>query len=79
MKHMHNVGNGIAPPRYSNSLPMEGYALQVDGRIKSLYGNAEAALQAASELKRKFPAIQVAVFDAVQGTYCAVRLISEKA
>jgi hypothetical protein len=57
----------VAQP-YSNALPTEGFGLIVDGKIKSQYETREASLKAALDLKRKFPKLQVALFDGVSGT-----------
>ena len=57
----------VARP-YSNALPAEGFGLLVDGKIKSQYETREAALKAALDLKRKFPKLQVALFEGVSGS-----------
>ena len=44
-------------------LPKISYKLEVDGRLKSEYPTQEAAMAVASELKRKFPQIRVAIVD----------------
>ena len=51
-----------------NSSPTEGFALEVDGKIKSQHPTAEAATKAGAELKRKFPVIQVMIYDAAAKT-----------
>jgi hypothetical protein len=56
----------VAQP-YSNALPADGFGLLVDGKIKSQYDTREAALKAGLDLKRKFPKVQVALFDGVSG------------
>src|SRR6476620_3747863 len=43
--------------------PKISYKLEVDGRLKAEYPTQEAAMAAASELKRKFPQIRVAIVD----------------
>jgi hypothetical protein len=57
----------VAQP-YSNALPVDGFGLLIDGKIKSQYDTQEAALKAGLDLKRKFPKVQVALFDGVSGT-----------
>lgn len=57
----------VAQP-YSNALPAEGFGLLVDGKIKSQYETRETALKAALDLKRKFPKLQVSLFDGVSGS-----------
>jgi hypothetical protein len=58
----------------ANVLPTEGYGLEIDGRVKSQYNTAEAAASAGLELKRKYPFIQIVVFDAKQRTRTVVEL-----
>ena len=58
----------------ANLLPTEGYGLEVDGRVKAQYDSAEAAAKAGLELKKKYPFIQVYVFDAKERTRTAVVL-----
>lgn len=52
----------------ANLLPTEGYVLEIDGKYKSEYETSEQALNAGLELKRKYPHIQVMVFDAKERT-----------
>lgn len=58
----------------ANALPTEGYGLEVDGRVKSQYDTVEAAASAGLELKRKYPFIQIMVFDAKARTRTVVEL-----
>ena len=58
----------------ANTLPVDGYGLEVDGRVKSQYETAEAASKAGLELKQKYPHIQVMVFGAKERTRTAVEL-----
>jgi hypothetical protein len=58
----------------ANVLPVDGYGLEVDGRVKSQYETAEAASRAALELKQKYPHIQVMVFGAKERIRTAVEL-----
>lgn len=51
-----------------NSYPTEGFSLEVDGKIKSQHPTREAATTTAAELKRKFPVLQVAIYDAAART-----------
>lgn len=57
-------------------LPTEGYGLEVDGKIKSQYATADAATKAGSELKQKYPHLQIRVFDAKERTRTAVELMT---
>jgi len=45
-------------------LPKTGFALEIDGRIKTEFTTKEGAEQGAIELKRRFPTLQVRVYDA---------------
>ena len=53
-----------AAKRSLNALPIDGFGLQVDGKIKSEYKTSDDAMNAGLILKRKFPALQVVVFNA---------------
>jgi hypothetical protein len=68
-----NVQNKRAIPR-GDALPTKGYAVAVDMKIKSEYDTAEAAFKAAAEIKRKFPVVQVTVYDAEKGTRSPVEV-----
>ena len=57
-----------------DALPIEGFALTVDGKIKSQYAALADAMTVALELKKKFPVLQVAVYDAVEKTRTPVEL-----
>jgi len=48
--------------------PRAGFALSVDGKFKLDYPDIDGALKVARELKKKFPVIQVAVYDAAAKT-----------
>ena len=65
------------PKRRGDALPMEGFGLAVDGKIKSQYDSSEAALKAGLKIKRNFPKVQVTVFDAIEGTRTLVELPTE--
>ena len=58
----------IAPaPRSARpapDMPTSGYALIVDGQIKSEFKAKDVARARAEDLKRRFPYLQVRVFDA---------------
>jgi hypothetical protein len=45
-------------------LPTAGYAIVVDGRIKTEFTTREGAQTGARDLKRRFPMLQVKVYDA---------------
>jgi hypothetical protein len=44
-------------------LPKNGFALEIDGRLKTEFSTKEGAEQGA-ELKRRFPALQIRIYDA---------------
>jgi hypothetical protein len=58
----------------ANLLPTEGYVLEIDGKYKTEYETSEQALKAGLELKKKFPYIQVRVYDAKERTYTPVEV-----
>ena len=45
-------------------LPTTGYALEVDGRLKTEFETREGARSGAEELKKRFPLLRVKVYDA---------------
>jgi hypothetical protein len=47
-----------------NDLPTDGYALIVDGRMKSEFTTREGVDAGARDLKRRFPVLQIRVYDA---------------
>jgi hypothetical protein len=47
-----------------NAVPTEGFSIEVDGKLKSQYPTAEAAMKVGADLKRKFPVVHVAIYDA---------------
>jgi hypothetical protein len=52
----------------ARGVPIEGYALEIDGKFKSEYKTSDEALKVGSELKKKFPQILVKVYDAKKRT-----------
>jgi hypothetical protein len=48
----------------SNELPKTGFAVEIDGRIKAEFNTREGAENGAIELKRRFPALQIRLYDA---------------
>ena len=60
------------PP--ANILSTEGYVLEVDGKFKTEYESSEPAKKAGLELKKKYPHIQVKVYDAKKRTRMPVAL-----
>jgi hypothetical protein len=70
------ANNGTTRPKNpsANVLPTEGFVLEIDGKFKSDYKNSEDAMKAGLELKKKFPFIQVIVYDAKERTRTLVSL-----
>ena len=58
----------------ANVLPTEGYVLEIDGKFKSEYETSDAAMKAGLELKKKYPYLQVIVYDAKERTRTLVEL-----
>lgn len=48
----------------NRGLPISGYALEVDGKLKAEFATAEGARSGAEDLKRRFPMLRVRVYDA---------------
>ena len=44
----------------------DGFGLEVDGRIKTVFPTLQAAQKRASDLKAEFPMLQVKVYDAAE-------------
>jgi hypothetical protein len=44
----------------------EGFGLEVDGRMKTVFPTLQAAQKRARDLEAKFPMLQVKVYDAVE-------------
>ena len=70
------ANNGTTRPKNprANALPTEGYILEVDGKFKSDYETSAAAMKASLELKKKYPQIQVKVYDTKERTRTLVNL-----
>jgi hypothetical protein len=48
----------------SIELPKSGVALEIDGRLKTEFSTKEGAEHGAIELKRRFPTLQIRIYDA---------------
>jgi hypothetical protein len=70
------ANNGTTRPKNpsANLRPTEGYILEVDGKFKSEYESSAAAMKVGLELKKKYPQIQVKVYDAKERTWTPVEL-----
>lgn len=60
-----------ANPR-ADAIPVDGYVLSVDGKLKTRYDTSKEATTAGSKLKQSFPVIHVEVFDAAARVYTPV-------
>lgn len=52
----------------SKNRPQTGYALEIDGRIKTEFSTKEGAERGAAELKLRFPMLQIRVESMTQQT-----------
>jgi hypothetical protein len=48
----------------ARELPTFGYALEVDGRMKTEFQTKDGARAGAEELKKRFPMLRVNIYDA---------------
>jgi hypothetical protein len=73
--------NDTTRPKNSsaNTIPSQGYVLEVDGKFKSEFQTSEAAIKSALELKKKYPQIQVNVYDAKEHARTLVELTEKSA
>jgi hypothetical protein len=46
------------------ALPVAGFAIEIDGRIKSEFATFDGATSGARELKARFPHLQIRIYDA---------------
>jgi hypothetical protein len=51
-------------PSPTTELPENGFALEIDGRIKAEFSTREGAEHGGIELKRRFPMLEIRIFDA---------------
>ena len=57
-----------------SGLPTMGYALKVDGRLKTEFETKEGAWTGAEELKNRYPMLRVKVYDAETKTTEEIQL-----
>jgi hypothetical protein len=57
----------------------EGFGLEVDGRMKTIFPTLAAAQKRAKDLKAQFPVLQIKVYDAAEKTRTLIELPSAKA
>jgi hypothetical protein len=60
--------NQLQMPQAHSELPTSGFAIEVDGRLKTQFSTPEGARSGAEELKRRFPMLQVRIYDAAAKT-----------
>jgi hypothetical protein len=48
----------------ARELPTSGYALEVDGRLKTEFTTRDGAKAGAEELKKRFPMLRIRIYDA---------------
>jgi hypothetical protein len=48
------------------AIPTFGFAIEVDGRLKTQFSTPEGARSSAEELKRRFPMLQVRIYAAAK-------------
>jgi hypothetical protein len=63
----------------ANTIPSEGYVLEIDGKFKLAFETSEVAMKSALELKKKYPQIQVNVYDAKEHARTLVELTEKSA
>jgi hypothetical protein len=51
-------------PKPRSDVPETGYALIVDGQAKADFKTHEHAMKVAGDLKRRFPMLQIKIYDA---------------
>jgi uncharacterized ParB-like nuclease family protein len=56
----------------ANVVPVDGFVLTIDGKMKTRYASAEEANAAGAKLKNNYPVLQVAVYDATERAYTPV-------
>jgi hypothetical protein len=57
-----------------NAYPSEGFALEIDGKVKSEHDSLETAQERGIALKTKYPVLQVVVYDAATKTRTVLEL-----
>ena len=58
----------------ANVMPINGYVLSVDGKLKTRFDSSDEAMAAAVALKQNYPVVQIAVYDATARSYSPVVL-----
>ena len=55
-------------PGRNIELPKTGYAIEIDGILKSQFATKKGAEDRAVELKRRFPKVRIRIYDATEQT-----------
>ena len=55
-------------PGRNIELPKTGYAIEIDGILKSQFATKKGAEDGAVELQRRFPKVRIRIYDATQQT-----------
>jgi hypothetical protein len=55
-------------PGRNIELPKTGYAIEIDGILKSQFVTKEGAEDSAVELKRRFPKVRIRIYDVTRQT-----------
>jgi hypothetical protein len=58
----------------TRELPASGYALEVDGRLKAEFATRDGARTGGEELKKRFPMLQIRIYDAETKTREEIQL-----
>ena len=68
------TNNGTTRPKNpsANVLPTEGFVLQIDGKFKSEYESHRAGDESGVRAQKKYPFLQVIVYDAKERTRTTV-------
>jgi hypothetical protein len=64
MRHAVAKDYGFRMPGRTIELPKSGFAIEIDGRLKTEFSTKEGAERGAIELKRRFPMLQIRIYDA---------------
>lgn len=54
--------------------PTDGFSVEVDGKLKSHFPTSEGAFAAGMEIKKRFPFVQIKIYDAKERTRTLVEL-----
>lgn len=58
----------------ANEMPIDGFVLSVDGKLKMRYDTSKEAIMAASKLKQRYPVIRVAIYDAIARAFTTMEM-----